>query len=667
MVDSTLSYERCIEAAGTAFSNGDRASAERALRAAVQTVEGKEGLHMELASALIRLGALKREMGNHAEAEEAFRRALDISEHALGPDDLGLVPALTGLGAARLMRGDPRDAEPLLSRALAISEKNLGADHPDLVLLLNDLSRLYLKQSAHVFAEPLLLRLLALKRVKGEDHPEVATVLASLAGVREGLGRHEAAEQLWRQVLTIRERTLAPNHFAIATAVEHLGEVCAARGKVREALQLFQRAHSIREATLGSEHASLRTSRERIADLQLQASEDSFDSGDAPSVPPEKPRLLLGDPLAITVAPPAPAAPPATPASVAPPSPAPVAPPIPRDRYVFAPPQETAFVAERVAPSAPRLDEKIVASPRNETASTNGKPAPTAVPYMDVLLDIQEELADPSEPQPTATATGSRFASIALFLRQRQAAAVIGVGVVALSLVVVAVAAAARSGSAPAWVDQPSVSQPARSESASIPGASPEVPLRSTTTLSDVQRDVPAGATARPASRARTDETDGPAAPTIPSVPRPTVGRLDSVVRAMNVAVPVTDPFPIKLAGATLDIAQRSAATEGVAQTPAVRPRIIGSMPVPKYPSKLLVQAEGGEVVVRFDVDTTGKPIMSTFAVVGSPHALLSAAVREVIPGMRFDPARTAWPESRTIVDRVEIAFKFNTARSRDE
>src|SRR5205814_4996200 len=97
-------------------------------------------------------------------------------------------------------------------------------------------TRLYLKQSEYSSAEPLLLRLLDLKRSKGEDHPEVATVLASLASVRQALGMHESAEQLWRRVLDIRERTLAPNHFATASALEHLGGSCAARGKLEEVL-----------------------------------------------------------------------------------------------------------------------------------------------------------------------------------------------------------------------------------------------------------------------------------------------------------------------------------------------------------------------------------------------------------------------------------------------
>ena len=276
MSDSTVSYEQHIEAARLAHGRGDRAGTEQALREAVRTAEGLADGHLKLVAALIKLGELRHADGSADEAETHFRRALEIGERVLGTDDLALVPPLTSLGALRIARGAPEDAAPLLTRALAISERSLGRDHPDLIVLLNELSRHYLKQSAYGFAEPLLLQLYSIKRSKGEDHPEVATVLATLAGVRQALGRHDAAEQLWRRVLDIRERTLAPNHFATATAIEHLADTCAARGKLGEALQLFQRALSMRELTLGAAHPSLRVSRERIADLQLQGSEETF-------------------------------------------------------------------------------------------------------------------------------------------------------------------------------------------------------------------------------------------------------------------------------------------------------------------------------------------------------------------------------------------------------
>ena len=155
MVDSNDSYDRAVAAAGEALAAGDPASLER--------------------------------------AEMLYRQALAAGEQALGVAEISLLPAITGLATALILRGDFDEAETAVTRAINLGEQ-LGVDHPDFVILLNDLSRLFLKQSAHRYAEPLLQRLLEIKRAKGEEHPEVATVLASLASVRQVLGRYEEAE-----------------------------------------------------------------------------------------------------------------------------------------------------------------------------------------------------------------------------------------------------------------------------------------------------------------------------------------------------------------------------------------------------------------------------------------------------------------------------------------
>ena len=100
MADPTMTYERCMEAAGIALASGDGPNAERALRAAIQSIEGLGDSHLELATALIRLGTLKQDMGSLDEAEELFCRALEIGERALGPEHLGVVPALKEIGRA---------------------------------------------------------------------------------------------------------------------------------------------------------------------------------------------------------------------------------------------------------------------------------------------------------------------------------------------------------------------------------------------------------------------------------------------------------------------------------------------------------------------------------------------------------------------------------------
>ena len=70
-----------------------------------------------------------------------------------------------------------------------------------------------------------------------------------------------------------------------------------------------------------------------------------------------------------------------------------------------------------------------------------------------------------------------------------------------------------------------------------------------------------------------------------------------------------------------------------------------------------------GEVRVRFDVDVTGHPIMATVSVVSSPNSMLTAAVLKVIPGIRFEPARSGGSDPKPINDVVQLGFQFRPTK----
>jgi TonB family protein len=622
MADAATGFEPGIETTGySPVAGSDRGTTDRIIRSPAPLGDAHDSPNSDLAS-LLRQGALKLEAGNDAEAEKFLRKALEIGDRTVGPD------------------------------------------HPDMILLLNDLTRIYLKQSAYASAEPLLLRLLEMKRSKGEDHPEVATVMASLATVRQALGSHESAEQLWRRVLEIRERTLAPNHFAIATALEHFGEACSARGKIPDALAAFQRAHTIRERTLGSDHSSLRTSRERIADLQLQASDGSFDPGGgvASSSGPEKYRLLLGEPLAL--------APPPTPT---------------REKGRASITKKAALLIQAPFAGSPTLETAPVADvvPTTRSAPSPAETAahrdilerilqPETTPYREALESIRDEVEKPFESVSLAERVRAILASVTPFLGRREVVA--GGIVLVLSLLLVAVATGSHAwgepdqttslgGSRPTGANLPATTVSTTSASAvpsaiathnpvSVSAAAiPNEPSRTS-----AQR--PRVADERSSSKKGTEQKSEPRNIAIPKLSTATLSGLDSVAAtAANAAGRVGDPI-INQPGPVVLGNQRSNFDFGEqAPTGPQRARLIGELPTPRVPSQI-TDVEG-EVRVRFTVDTDGRPVISTLSVQASPNPLLTAAVRKVIPGIRFEPARSGGSDSKPINDTVEVAFRF--------
>jgi len=156
------------------------------------------------------------------------------------------------------------------------------------------------------------------------------------------------------------------------------------------------------------------------------------------------------------------------------------------------------------------------------------------------------------------------------------------------------------------------------------------------------------------------DQTSEPAAAFfIPVVPIITTSRFDSILRAAATPVKVSDEaFQVPPAMGTSNLTRpKFDYTEPGTPQPS-RARLIGTLPAPRYPDQL--SDVEGEVLVSFEVDTTGRALMATFSVVSSPHPLFTEAVRKVISGLRFEPARTGGPASRPIIDKVELRSIFS-------
>jgi periplasmic protein TonB len=80
----------------------------------------------------------------------------------------------------------------------------------------------------------------------------------------------------------------------------------------------------------------------------------------------------------------------------------------------------------------------------------------------------------------------------------------------------------------------------------------------------------------------------------------------------------------------------------------------------PTYPSMLQSQGVAGQVIAQFVVDTTGRADVSTFKSIESTHDLFTAAVKNALPRMRFQPAEVG---GRKVKQLVQQAFAFNLGK----
>jgi protein TonB len=80
----------------------------------------------------------------------------------------------------------------------------------------------------------------------------------------------------------------------------------------------------------------------------------------------------------------------------------------------------------------------------------------------------------------------------------------------------------------------------------------------------------------------------------------------------------------------------------------------------PTYPDILRKAGVEGEALVSFVVDTSGRVDLATFRVVRASHDLFAAAVKSVLPRMRFIPATVG---DRKVRQLVQQPFSFAIVR----
>lgn len=93
----------------------------------VQQIDDLEGLHRlesaEAVDALHNLGLLYADQGKHGEAEKMYRRALDGTEKAWGPDHTSTLKTVNNLGSPYVKQGKHDEAKKMCRRALHEYEK----------------------------------------------------------------------------------------------------------------------------------------------------------------------------------------------------------------------------------------------------------------------------------------------------------------------------------------------------------------------------------------------------------------------------------------------------------------------------------------------------------------------------------------------------------------
>jgi tetratricopeptide (TPR) repeat protein len=225
----------------------DFGGAQTALEEAI-TIEEARGPagQRDLAFALEALAQNAFYASDYARAVPLLERANALRLAQEGENSPSVSDNLGTLASIAYMQGRGAEAEALFRSRLAIDEKVLGPEHPDVATTLNNIGRILVERRAFAEAEPLLDRAVTnAMRERGAEHDDMAFMLSNLALARQGLGRTEDAEVLFRQAADVAQtrahRTLAP------TWVELASIACSSK-RVQEGEGLLTRARAQMQA-----------------------------------------------------------------------------------------------------------------------------------------------------------------------------------------------------------------------------------------------------------------------------------------------------------------------------------------------------------------------------------------------------------------------------------
>ncbi len=208
--------------------------ARRRRRALVATVMG--GLALLAAISTVQTVRARREALRANQEAEAARQVSDFLVGLFRVSDPGVA------------RGNTATAREILDRGAARIEQDLRTQPLVQARLMSAMGRVY--DNLGLYDEALRLQESALatrRKLRGENHVDVAESLTALGNVRWHRGEYDAARPLLEEGLRLREGLLGPGDPLVGDSLHNLGNLLYSRGQYDEARRLLTRALAIRE------------------------------------------------------------------------------------------------------------------------------------------------------------------------------------------------------------------------------------------------------------------------------------------------------------------------------------------------------------------------------------------------------------------------------------
>lgn len=251
---------------------GDEATAFAAYEQAVAIMKaaGKEG-DVRFGGMQCSMAESLHTLGRFVEARPQFEAVLQRLEERLGEGHDTLTACQLHFGNALLMHQELDAAEEILSRALDGARKARGPDHPAIARYIEGIANLRMHQRRPAEAADLYREVVTIdERTKGSEHPMVAINLSNLGAALDEVGRHDEARAAVQRALEITRATLGEEHPRVGRLLMVLGVFARRAGDFDRARDLLRQAVASLTVSRGADHPAVAAAREELGTALLQ-------------------------------------------------------------------------------------------------------------------------------------------------------------------------------------------------------------------------------------------------------------------------------------------------------------------------------------------------------------------------------------------------------------
>jgi eukaryotic-like serine/threonine-protein kinase len=236
-----------------ASSRGETITAREVLDRGRRQITGELQAAPETRASLMEtMGRVYRSLGLYDQSRFLLEESLRIRRRTLGNDNLDVAAVEINLALALQ---NSEESESLTREALRIYRRHGATATPEYAAGLNNLGGLLEDRGEHAAAEALFREALSLKqKIPGSDL-EVARAYNNLGYLLYQKGDNAAAEPYLRKGLAMRRRLLGGEpHPDVATSLNNLASLLDVKGERAEAERLYREVLAMRRKLFGNRH-----------------------------------------------------------------------------------------------------------------------------------------------------------------------------------------------------------------------------------------------------------------------------------------------------------------------------------------------------------------------------------------------------------------------------